>query len=73
MPDGCARVLVPSFANGAAADDQNLIPWRWGPDPPHKVMTYGSTGSRQRTSFFRRRRAMMIRDQSTDSVAGNPG
>jgi len=32
------------FAHGATADDQNLVLWRWGPDPPHKVMVYDPTG-----------------------------
>jgi RES domain-containing protein len=41
---GAAGILVPSFANGATVDDQNLVLWRWGPDPPHKVMVYDPTG-----------------------------
>ncbi len=41
---GAAGILVPSFANGATADDQNLVLWRWGPDLPHKVMAYDPTG-----------------------------
>lgn len=44
LADGCAGVLVPSFANGATTADQNLVLWRWGPDPPHKVMVYDPTG-----------------------------
>ena len=44
IADGHAGVLVPSFANGATADDQNLVLWRWGPDLPHKVMVYDPTG-----------------------------
>ena len=44
MADGAAGVLVPSFANGATKDDQNLVLWRWGPDRPHKVMVYDPTG-----------------------------
>lgn len=39
-----AGILVPSFANGATADDQNLVLWRWGPDLPHKVTVYDPTG-----------------------------
>jgi RES domain-containing protein len=39
-----AGMLVPSFANGATADDQNLVLWRWGPDLPHRVMVYDPTG-----------------------------
>ncbi len=42
--DGCAGILVPTFANGATAEDQNLVLWRWGPDLPHKVMVYDPTG-----------------------------
>jgi RES domain-containing protein len=41
---GCAGILVPSFANGATADDQNLVLWRWGPDLPHRVAVYDPTG-----------------------------
>ncbi len=28
--DGFAGILVPSFANGATAADQNLVLWQWG-------------------------------------------
>lgn len=44
MAEGHAGILVPSFANGATADDQNLVLWRWGPDLPHKVTVYDPTG-----------------------------
>jgi RES domain-containing protein len=44
LGEGCAGALVPSFANGATPDDQNLVLWRWGPDPPHKVTVYDPTG-----------------------------
>ena len=44
IANGYAGILVPSFANGATADDQNLVLWRWGPDLPHKVMAYDPTG-----------------------------
>ena len=44
IADGCAGILVPSFANGATGDDQNLVLWRWGPNPPHKVMVHDPTG-----------------------------
>jgi RES domain-containing protein len=44
LAEGHVGVLVPSFANGATADDQNLVLWRWGPDLPHKVMAYDPTG-----------------------------
>lgn len=41
---GRAGMLVPSFANGASPDDQNLVLWRWGPDLPHRVLVYDPTG-----------------------------
>ena len=41
---GHAGILVPSFANGATGDDQNLVLWRWGPALPHKVTVYDPTG-----------------------------
>ncbi len=44
LAGGFAGALVPSFANGATDDDQNLVLWRWGPDLPHKVMVYDPTG-----------------------------
>ncbi|MGH6956157.1 MAG: RES family NAD+ phosphorylase [Caulobacteraceae bacterium] len=44
LDDGRAGALVPSFANGATADDQNLVLWRWGPHLPHKVTAYDPTG-----------------------------
>lgn len=44
IADGCAGMLVPSFANGATTDDQNLVVWRWGPDLPHNIMVYDPTG-----------------------------
>jgi RES domain-containing protein len=51
MADGHAGMLVPSFANGATADDQNLVLWRWGPDLPHKVMVYDPTGKLPRNQL----------------------
>lgn len=44
LAENCAGMLVPSFANGATADDQNLVLWRWGPRLPHKVTVYDPTG-----------------------------
>jgi RES domain-containing protein len=44
LADGCAGMLVPSFANGATADDRNLVLWRWGPNLPHKVTVYDPSG-----------------------------
>ena len=34
---GASGVLVPSFANHAGPDDQNLVLWRWGSTFPHLV------------------------------------
>ena len=42
--DGFAGIMVPSFANGATADDRNLVLWQWEPDLPHKVTVYDPTG-----------------------------
>jgi RES domain-containing protein len=44
LADGRAGALVPSFAHGATADDQNLVLWRWGPERPHKVIVYDPAG-----------------------------
>jgi RES domain-containing protein len=44
LADGCAGILVPSFASGATADDRNLVLWRWGPNLPHKVAVYDPSG-----------------------------
>ena len=44
LADGYAGILVASFANGATADDQNLVLWDWGPEPPHKVRVYDPSG-----------------------------
>jgi RES domain-containing protein len=44
LVDGYAGILVPSFATGATVDDQNLVLWRWGSSPPHKVTVYDPTG-----------------------------
>jgi RES domain-containing protein len=35
-----AGILAPSFALGARADMTNLVLWRWGPDPPHRVAVH---------------------------------
>ena len=39
-----AGILTPSFSVGAAADEVNLVLWRWGPDLPHRVNVYDPTG-----------------------------
>lgn len=44
LADGWAGILVPSFANGATPDDQNLVLWHWGPDLPHRVTVYDPSG-----------------------------
>lgn len=44
LEGGAAGVLVPSFARGAGAEDRNLVLWRWGPEPPHKVSVYDPSG-----------------------------
>jgi len=44
ISDNAAGILVPSFAHGATADDQNLVLWRWGPALPHRVTVYDPTG-----------------------------
>ncbi|MGH7023367.1 MAG: RES family NAD+ phosphorylase [Caulobacteraceae bacterium] len=49
LADGAAGILTPSFANGATADDQNLVLWKWGPDRPHKVTVYDPEGRLKRT------------------------
>ena len=49
VANGSAGILVPSFANGATKDDQNLVLWRWGPDLPHKVTVYDPAGKLPKT------------------------
>jgi RES domain-containing protein len=44
LTDGYAGILTPSFANGASADDQNLVLWDWDPAAPHKVAAYDPSG-----------------------------
>jgi RES domain-containing protein len=41
---GCAGALVPSFAPGATAEDENLVLWRWGAEAPHKVNVFDPSG-----------------------------
>jgi RES domain-containing protein len=45
LANGCAGALVPSFATGATAEDQNLVLWRWGPDLPHRIAVYDPSGT----------------------------
>ena len=39
-----AGILVPSFAPGAEASDQNLVLWKWGFDLPHSVRVFDPSG-----------------------------
>jgi RES domain-containing protein len=41
---GVAGILVPSFANHARPEMANLVLWRWGPEPPHKVTVHDPSG-----------------------------
>jgi RES domain-containing protein len=42
--EGASGILVPSFANGAGAEDINLVLWRWGAAPPYRVVPYDPAG-----------------------------
>jgi RES domain-containing protein len=44
IASGLAGILVPSFVNRAAADDQNLVLWKWGKNLPHRVEVYDPSG-----------------------------
>jgi RES domain-containing protein len=44
MGEGFAGILVPIFVNRATAEDQNLVLWDWGKNPPHRVMVYDPSG-----------------------------
>ena len=37
IAEGCAGLLVPSFARGATEVDFNLVLWRWGNRPPTRL------------------------------------
>lgn len=37
---GFAGILVPSFVPGATEANVNLVLWRWGAKPPHRVTVY---------------------------------
>ncbi|PSJ57652.1 RES family NAD+ phosphorylase [Pseudaminobacter soli (ex Li et al. 2025)] len=39
-----AGILVPSFAPGAEAADNNLVLWKWGADQPHRVTVIDPSG-----------------------------
>jgi RES domain-containing protein len=51
LADGRAGALVPSFATGATAEDQNLVLWRWGPDLPHRIAVYDPSGTLPKTQL----------------------
>lgn len=51
VANGAAGVLVPSFAVGATDDDQNLVLWRWGPAPPHRVQVFDPSGRLPRSQL----------------------
>jgi RES domain-containing protein len=42
--EGRAGILVPSFAPGADASDQNLVLWSWSEGPPHQVTVIDPDG-----------------------------
>jgi RES domain-containing protein len=44
VADGKAGILVPSFAPGADAADQNLVLWSWSEDLPHQVKVIDPSG-----------------------------
>jgi RES domain-containing protein len=41
---GATGILTPSFATGARADMANLVLWRWGANPPHKLEVHDPSG-----------------------------
>jgi len=41
---GAAGILAPSFARLARPDMVNLVLWRWGPNPPHRVKVHDPSG-----------------------------
>ena len=41
---GQVGMLVPSFARGASVDDFNLVLWRWGPEPPARIVLIDDEG-----------------------------
>jgi RES domain-containing protein len=41
---GHSGILVPSFVPGATDANTNLVLWRWGADPPHKVDVHDPSG-----------------------------
>lgn len=37
IANGCAGVIVPSFASRARSEDRNLVLWSWSRNPPHRL------------------------------------
>jgi RES domain-containing protein len=44
IASGASGILTPSFAIGARVDMTNLVLWRWGSNPPHKVAAHDPSG-----------------------------
>ena len=44
IAEGKAGMLVPSFAPGATADDQNLVLWSWSERAPRQVAVFDPSG-----------------------------
>jgi RES domain-containing protein len=44
IADGAAGLIAPSFVNGAASSDANLILWRWSARLPHRVSVFDPSG-----------------------------
>ena len=42
--EGVAGILVPSFASGTTAADENVVFWRWSREPPHQVRVVDHAG-----------------------------
>lgn len=44
LASGTNGLLVRSFATGATDSDLNLVLWRWGPHPPHRLILIDDEG-----------------------------
>ena len=44
IDDGCAGIIVSSFAPGAGADEKNLVLWDWSDKLPHQVRAFDPEG-----------------------------
>jgi RES domain-containing protein len=42
--EGASGILVPSFARGARPDMQNVVLWKWGSEPPHRITVHDPSG-----------------------------